>query len=96
MASPNEIFTLKLGKSLTLADAQDFFAATAQLRDEAFSGDILIDAVENEVIEFPILQILVAVNARAESSGAKVIWENPSIALFEKSMELGLDEALGL
>ena len=96
MANPDEVITLKLGKSMTLADAQNFYAATAALRDDAFSGDILIDAVENEVIEFPILQILAAVSAKASSNGSKIIWENPSIALFEKSMELGLDEALGL
>ena len=96
MTASADSFTLKLGKRMTLAEAQEFYDEAAALNSAEFPSQIVIDAVENEVIEFPILQILAAVFAEAQARGSKVSWDNPSIAVFERSVALGLDDALGL
>ena len=88
--------TLKLSKSMTLTEAEEFYNSSKQLLEDSTPDKICIDAVENEVIELPVLQILLCVASLAKEKGAKLVWDNPSIALFEKSMELGLDDALGL
>ncbi|NKB35283.1 MAG: hypothetical protein GKR91_19470 [Pseudomonadales bacterium] len=96
MMSGADSITLKLGKSITLAQIQELYCASSSLVEDDIPAKICIDAVENEVIEFPAIQVLVAVVELAKSKGVEIIWENPSIALFEKSMELGMDHKLGL
>ena len=94
--SKDSTITLKLSRSMTLNEAANFYNSSKQLLEDTTAEKICIDAVENEVIEFPILQILVCIVSFAKSKGMKLVWNNPSIALFEKSVELGLDDALGL
>lgn len=79
---------------MTLADARAFHEEAVAALDSPASDTVWIDAVANEAIELPIVQILVAVVKRAKEKQLKVVWDNPSIALFERSVELGLDEAL--
>lgn len=96
MVGGTDLLTLKLKQSMTLADADDFYEqARVVLADES-SDKLEIESVENEIIELPILQILTCVVAAAKARNKKVVWDNPSIALFQRSVELGLDGALGL
>jgi len=96
MVSGTDSVNLKLHQSMTLADAKEFYESTKQMLEGGKTDKIWIDAVENEVIDLSILQILACVVARANENGAEVVWDNPSIALFERSVELGMDTALGL
>ncbi len=94
MVGGTDSINLKLNNVMTLAHAKAFHEEALAALDDPASDTVWIDAVANEAIELPILQILVAVVNRAKEKGLKVVWDNPSIALFERSVELGLDEAL--
>ena len=96
MVSGTDSITLKLKQTMTLKEAEDFCTSAQQIIDDKKPEQLWIDCVENEAIEFPIIQILVAVVKHAKSNGIKIIWDNPSISLFERSMELGMDTALEL
>lgn len=87
---------LKLENSMTLSDAKAFHEKAIAALDNPSSDTIWIDAVANEVIELPIVQVLIAVVKQAQEKDIRIVWDNPSIALFERSVELGLDEALNL
>lgn len=94
MVGGTDSINLKLSNVMTLADARAFHEEAVAALDSPASDTVWIDAVANEAIELPIVQILVAVVKRAKEKQLKVVWDNPSIALFERSVELGLDEAL--
>ncbi len=94
MVGGTDSLSLKLNNSMTLADAKAFHDEALTIMENTASDTVWIDAVANEVIELPIIQILVAIVKEAKEKNLKVVWDNPSIALFERSVELGLDEAL--
>ncbi len=87
---------LNLGQSMTLSNATDFHLEIENLISAGMPEKITISCVENEVIDVSILQLLTALVIKAKVSDSKIVWDNPSIALFAKSTELGLDTALGL
>ena len=96
MVGGTDTLNLKLNNSMTLADAPLLHEQAIAILEDPSTDTVWIDAVANEAIELPIVQILIAVVKEAKEKGKKVVWDNPSIALFERSVELGLDEALEL
>ena len=96
MVGGTDTLSLKLNNSMTLHDAAAFCDQAKLVLADSNSDTVWIDAVANEVIELPILQVLACVVREAKAKGKKIVWDNPSIALFERSVELGLDGALEL
>ena len=96
MVGGTDTLSLKLNNSMTLPDAAAFWDQAKLVLADSNSDTVWIDAVANEVIELPILQILTCVVREAKAQNKKIVWDNPSIALFERSVELGLDGALEL
>ena len=96
MVGGTDSIPLKLNNSMTLSDATAFYEQARVVLEDSNSDTVWIDAVANEVVELPILQVLACIVKEAKAKGKKVVWDNPSIALFERSVELGLDGALEL
>lgn len=57
---------------------------------------VVFECAVNEEIDFITLQTLAAYYKHRKAEGVKLAWDNPSIALFSKAVELGVDDALGL
>lgn len=96
MVGGSDSLTLHLNQSMALSDASAFHDTIKGMIGADLGDKIVVNCVVNEVIDISTLQLLACLVKKAKSSSCKIIWDNPSIALFEASAELGLDAALGL
>ena len=95
MSDTNTDITIKFKAAMTLADADKLHQEVLKSL-EGNPKKVILDFAENEEIDFSTMQILVAYITQLKSRNIKVSWDNPSIALFERSVELGMDDALGI
>lgn len=95
MTDQDDLLTVKFKPSLTLENVAAFYEELFESKDREVTK-LVFDCSVNEEIDFAAIQTLVAFYKHMDGKGAKIAWDNPSIALFEKTVELGMDEALGL
>ncbi|MFK7865100.1 MAG: STAS domain-containing protein [Pseudohongiellaceae bacterium] len=95
MSEQDDLLTVKIGPSLTLKNVAAFYEELAEVKDREVTK-LVFDSALNEEIDFAGTQTLAAFYEHMTSRGTKISWDNPSIAIFEKTVELGMDEALGL
>lgn len=95
MTDANDILTIKLKPSMTLDNVSEFYDELFAFKDREVNK-LVFDCSINEEIDFSTIQSLVAFYAHTKDKGIKIAWDNPSIVLFERTVELGMDEALGL
>lgn len=95
MSGEEDSITIKFQPSLTIENVSGFYEELFEVKDKEVSK-VIFDCSVNEEIDFAAIQTLTAFYKHMVGKGAKVSWDNPSIALFEKTVELGMDEALGL
>lgn len=95
MSDQDELLTVKFRPSLTLDNVAAFYEELFECKDKE-ATKLVFDCSENEEIDFAAIQTLVSFYKHMSEKGTKISWDNPSIALFEKTVELGMDEALGL
>lgn len=95
MSEIQETMAIKLKPSMSMDNVAEFYE---QLKSslETDAKKIIFECAFNEEIDFASLQTLAVYYRNRVAEGVKITWDNPSIALFERSVELGLDEAFGL
>ncbi len=95
MSEIQDTVAIKLKPSMTMDNVAEFYEEL-KTSLETSTKKIVLECAVNEEIDFSTLQTLAAFYKNRIDEGVKIAWDNPSIALFERSVELGLDEALGL
>lgn len=95
MADTNDVLTVKFKPSLTLDNVSEFYEELYQSKDLEVNK-VVFDCSINEEIDFAAIQTLASFYQHMADKGIKLAWDNPSIVLFERTVELGMDEALGL
>jgi MFS superfamily sulfate permease-like transporter len=95
MTDTNDVLNIKFKPSLTLHNVSEFYEELFEAKDREVNK-LVFDCSINEEIDFSAIQALAAFYQHMADKGIKIAWDNPSIVLFERTVELGMDEALGL
>lgn len=95
MTNSDDVLTVKLKPSLTLDNVAEFYEELYKSKDLEVNK-LVFDCSINEEIDFAAVQTLTSFYQHIAEKGIKITWDNPSIVLFERTVELGMDEALGL
>jgi anti-anti-sigma regulatory factor len=95
MPELSDTVAIKFKPSMTMDNVAELYEELKTSLEET-PKKVIFECAVNEEIDFMTLQTLAAYYEHRKAEGVKIVWDNPSIAIFLRAVELGIGDALGL